>query len=83
MKDGAIFLLSRQVKGDHGESYMQNVTVFASDAKQAQSLVDDQFAVFRKGARGHDRAYQVLPEFSVERVSLEEYKMITAGITNY
>ena len=30
MKDGAIYLLSRQVKGDHGESYMQNVTVFAS-----------------------------------------------------
>jgi len=83
MKDGSIFLLSRQVKGDHGESYMQNVTVFASSAAQAKSLVDDQFSTLRQGARGQERAYQALPKFSVEKVSLEEYKMITAGITTY
>jgi len=83
MKDGSIFLLSRRVKGDHGESYMQNVTVFASDAKQAKSLVDDQFAALRRADRSHERAYQALPEFAVEKVSLEEYKMITAGITTY
>jgi len=83
MKDGAIFLLSRQVQGDHGESYMQNVTVFASDAAQAKSLVDQQFAAFRQADRGHERAYQVLPKFSVEQVKLDEYKMITAGVTQY
>jgi hypothetical protein len=83
MKDGSIFLLSRQVQGDHGESYMQNVTVFASSAAQAKSLVDDQFAAFRLADRGHERAYQPLPKFSVEKVSLDEYKMITAGITTY
>jgi hypothetical protein len=83
MKDGAIFLLSRRVQGDHGESYMQNVTVFASDATQAKSLVDQQFAAFRQTDRGHERAYQVLPKFSVEQVKLDEYKMITAGITTY
>ena len=83
MKDGSIYLLSRQVKGDHGESYMQNVTVFASSAIQAQSLVDDQFAALRKMARGREHAYQPVPKFSVEKVSLEDYKMITAGITTY
>jgi hypothetical protein len=83
MKDGAIYLLSRQVNGDHGESYMQNVTVFANSAAQAESLVDDQFAAFRKGPRGRERAYRRLPKFSVEKVSLDQYKMITAGITTY
>ena len=83
MKQGAIYLLSREVKGDHGEAYMQNVTVFASSAAQAKYLVDDQFAAFRKTARNRERAYQALPEFAVEKVSLEEYKMITAGITKY
>ena len=29
---GAIYILSRKVIGDRGESYMQNVTVFASSA---------------------------------------------------
>jgi hypothetical protein len=83
MKVGAIYLLSRQVKGDHGESYMQNVTVFANSATQAKSLVDDQFAALRKKARMRELAYQALPEFDVEKVSLDEYKMITAGITTY
>jgi hypothetical protein len=83
MKAGAIYLLSRQVNGDHGESYMQNVTVFANSAVQAQSLVDDQFAALRKTARGREHAYQPVPKFSVEKVSLEDYKMITAGITKY
>ena len=81
--DGAIYLLSRQVKGDHGESYMQNVTVFASSAAEAKSLVDQQFAALRNGDRSHERAYQVLPEFDVEKVSLDKHKMITAGITTY
>jgi hypothetical protein len=84
MKDGAIYLLSRQVKGDHGESYMQNVTVFANSTTQAKSLVDDQFAALRKSnGAARDLAYQKLPAFSVEKVSLDAYKMITAGITTY
>ncbi len=83
MKAGAIYLLSRKVNGDHGEPYMQNVTVFANSAAQAQSLVDDQFAALRKTATGRERAYQPVPKFSVEKVSLEDYKMITAGVTKY
>jgi hypothetical protein len=82
MKDGAIYLLSRQVNGDQGESYMQNVTVFAGSAKQALELVDNQFAQIRKVSNTPEPAYQVLPKFAVEKVALDAYKMITAGITS-
>jgi hypothetical protein len=81
MKDGAIYLLSRQVKGEHGEAYMQNVTVFANSSVQARQLVNDQFAQIRKESTSGEPAYQVLPEFDVQKVTLEAYKMITAGIT--
>lgn len=80
MIDGAIYLLSRQVRGDHGESFMQNVTVFASSAAEARSLVAREFAPLRTS---NGTAYQALPEFSVERVPLDAHKMITAGITTY
>jgi hypothetical protein len=83
MIDGAIYLLSRQVQGEHGEQYMQNVSVFASSAAQARSLVNGEFAALRRSGGSSARAYQALPEFSVERVSLDAYKMITAGITAY
>ena len=81
MKDGAIYLLSRRVTGDHGEPYTQNVTVFASSATDARDLVNDQFRRFRQADRTHGRAYLALPEFRVEKVALDEYKMITAGVT--
>jgi hypothetical protein len=82
MKNGAIYLLSRQVKGEHEESYMQNVTVFASSDKQALELVNSQFAQIRKVSKTPQPAYDVLPEFAVEKVTLNAYKMITAGITS-
>ena len=44
MKEGAIYLLSRRVTGDHGEPYMQNVSVFAGSAREAKQIVSDQFA---------------------------------------
>ena len=81
MIDGAIYLLSRQVQGDHGESFVQNVTVFASSAAQARTLVGHEFAALRNSSAAP--AYQVQPAFSVERVSLDAHKMITAGITTY
>jgi len=81
MKDGAIYLLSRRVTGDHGEPYMQNVTVFASSPTNAREIVNDQFRRFRQADRAQGRAYQALPEFRVEKVALDEYKMITAGVT--
>lgn len=81
MKDGAIYLLSRRVTGDHGEPYTQNVTVFASSATDAKQIVNDQFRMLRQGSRGQNHAYQATPEFDVEKVQLDEYKMITAGVT--
>ncbi len=78
MKQGAIYLLSRRVTGDHGEDYMQNVSVFAASARDAKQIVSDQFQLLRKNG---EHAYQALPEFAVEKVSLDNYKMITAGVT--
>ena len=79
--NGAIYLLSRQVTGDHGEAYTQNVTVFASSATNARNIVNDQFRLLRHADRATERAYQALPEFKVEKVALDEYKLITAGLT--
>jgi hypothetical protein len=79
--DGAIYLLSRKVTGDNGEAFMQNVTVFATSASHAKTIVDEQFARLRK--MSEESAYQVLPEFAVDKVSLDKHKMITAGITSW
>ena len=79
--DGSIYLLSRKVTGDVGEAYTQNVTVFATSAEKARALVEEQFARLRRltGTRGH--AYQTLPEFRVDKVALDQHKVITAGVT--
>jgi hypothetical protein len=78
---GHIYILSRKVTGDHGESYMQNVTVFASSPDHARSIVADQFARLRMASQSKENAYQVLPAFVIEKVALDEHKMITAGVT--
>ena len=80
-KDGSIYLLSRQVKGDKGEAFVQNVTVFATSQTHAKALVDEQFARLRRISNSREPAYQVLPEFAVDKVTLDQHKMITAGIT--
>jgi hypothetical protein len=79
---GAIYVLTRKVSGDNGESFMQNVTVFASNSEHARAIVADQFARLRLASRSRERAYQVLPTFAVEKVALDEHKMITAGVTS-
>jgi hypothetical protein len=73
---GAIYLLSRRVEGDNGELFTQNITVYASSPDHATAIVRQQFA------RLKDRAYQSSPDFDVEAVTLDEYKLITAGITS-
>ena len=78
---GAIYILSRKVVGDHGESYMQNVTVFARSPDHARGIVADQFARLRLVSESKENAYQVLPAFAIEKVALNEHKMITAGVT--
>jgi hypothetical protein len=79
--NGSIYLLSREVKGGKGEVYQQNVTVFATSQTHAKAVVNQQFARLRGISNGSEPAYQVLPEFRVEKVTLDDYKMITAGIT--
>jgi hypothetical protein len=78
---GAIYVLTRKVTGDSGESFMQNVIVFASSPDHARSIVNDQFTRLREASRSRELAYQVLPTFTVEKVALDEHKMITAGVT--
>jgi hypothetical protein len=80
-KDGAIYLLSRKINGDKGEVFVQNVTVFATSQTHAKALVEEQFARVRRISNSREPAYQVLPEFAVDKVSLDQHKMITAGIT--
>lgn len=79
---GAIYVLSRKVTGDEGQPFMQNVIVFASSPTHARSIVNDQFTRLRGTSRSKERAYQALPEFAVEKVALDEHKMITAGVTS-
>ena len=80
-KDGAIYLLSREINGDKGEAYTQNVTVFATSTTHAKALVEEQFGRLRRISNGREPAYQLLPECAVDKVTLDQHKMITAGIT--
>ena len=41
----------------------------------------DQFARLRLASQSKEHAYQVLPAFAIEKVALDEHKMITAGVT--
>ena len=81
-KSGSIYLLSRKVTGDTGESFMQNVTVFASNPEHARTIVNDQFTRLRRTSKSKEAAYQAMPTFAVEKVALDEHKMITAGVTS-
>jgi hypothetical protein len=81
-KSGSIYLLSRKVTGDTGESFMQNVTVFASNPEHARSLVSEQFTRLRRASSSKEAAYQELPAFAIVKVALDEHKMITAGVTS-
>ena len=58
-KDGSIYLLSRKIKGDNGEVFMQNVTVFATSQTHAKALVNEQFARLRGISNAQEPAYQV------------------------
>lgn len=78
---GAIFVLSRRVKGDNGEVAMQNVTVYANNADEARAIVNDQFARLRRVSRSPETPYLPTPAFSIETIALDRPKMITAGLT--
>ncbi len=69
------------VEGDSGESYTQNVTVYAASAQDAKNLVNAEFARLRRFSPEKQRPYQATPEWSIEKVALDEAKLITAGLT--
>jgi len=81
LKQGAVWLLSRSVEGDSGESYTQNVTVYATSAQEAKTLVNAEFARLRSFSSDKQRPYLATPEWSIDRVALDKAKLITAGIT--
>lgn len=81
LKRGAVWLLSRAVQGDSGESYTQNVTVYAASADDAKNLVNAEFARLRRFSSDKQGPYLATPEWSVQKVALDEAKLITAGIT--
>jgi hypothetical protein len=43
--------------------------------------VNDQFTRLRMVSRSKEAAYRLLPPFTIEKVDLDEHKMITAGVT--
>ena len=77
--DGAIYVLTRSVQGDQGESFLQNVTVFANSPDQAQALVRAEFAKLRSASAEHP--YRDAPAFSVDRIDLDGHKLLTNHIT--
>ena len=78
--DGAIFVLSRKVRGDDAEEFTQTVTVFADSPSQARGIVERDFAMIRRGGSNR-RAYGTSPAWNVDKVSLDEHKLIMAGVT--
>jgi hypothetical protein len=79
--DGSMYMLSRQIKGDDGTTMMQNVAVFADSPTEANNLVQQQFARLRMTSRDQERAYQTAPAFNIEKITLDQHKVITIGTT--
>ncbi|HEV8603033.1 MAG TPA: hypothetical protein VGQ68_06505 [Gaiellaceae bacterium] len=80
--DGAIYVLSRKVQGSNGEAFMQNVTVFADSPTAARELVNAEFARLRRASKSPERPYLPTPPWQVDKVDLDEAKVITAGLTS-
>jgi hypothetical protein len=79
--NGAIYVLTRKVDGERGASYLQNVTVFAGSADEARALVRDEFARLRTESAAAEHAYRDAPAFQVDRIALDEHKLLAHHIT--
>jgi hypothetical protein len=79
--DGAIYLLTRKVDGDQGESFNQSVAVYAPGPKEAKDLVQQEFSRLRKASKSPERPYQDTPTFEVDQIDLDTYKLLTHWIT--
>jgi hypothetical protein len=79
---GSLFVMTRQVEGDAGESFKQTVTVYARDQKSAKALVWREFDRIRRASGSDERPYLRTPEWtSVQKFTLDEDKLIMQGIT--
>jgi hypothetical protein len=79
--NGAIYILTRNVQGDDGAAFLQNVTVYAGSANEARTLVQKEFAQLRAGSTSPEHPYRDAPAFSVDRIDLDEHKLLTHHIT--
>ena len=79
--NGAIYLLTRKVEGDQGESFNQSVAVFAPGAKEAKELVHQEFSRIRKASQSPEHPYLDTPAFAVDQIDLDTYKLLTHWVT--
>lgn len=79
--DGAIYVLSRDVNGDTGQKYTQTVAVFAGSPTEARGIVSREFASIRRNSRSPERPYAETPDWRIDRVDLDESKVISSVIT--
>jgi hypothetical protein len=79
--EGSIYVLTRKVDGERGAPYLQNVMVFAGSADEARVLVRDEFARLRRQSSSTEHAYRDAPAFDVDRIALDEHKLLTSHIT--
>ena len=76
-----VWLLSREVTGDGGEHYSQNVSVYAGTAREAVGLVAAEFARLGRITGKVEAAYRETPAWTVEQVKLDAPKVLTLGLT--
>ena len=76
-----VWLLSREVTGDGGERYSQNVSVYAGSAPEAVGLVAAEFARLGRITGKVEAAYREAPAWTVEQVKLDAPKVLTLGLT--
>jgi hypothetical protein len=79
--DGAIYLLTRTVEGDQGESFNQSVAVYAQGPREAKELVHQEFSRIRKASKSPEHPYLDAPAFAVDQIDLDAYKLLTHWIT--
>jgi hypothetical protein len=79
--NGAIYMLSRNVAGDRGEPFMQNIAVYATSPAEARAIVMDQFARLRRISASPERAYRDAPDFRIDKIPLDQPKLISLGVT--
>jgi hypothetical protein len=77
----SVWVLSRVVSDGDGDTYKQNVSVYAGSAREAVALVGAEFARLARITGKAEAPYRESPAWSVEEVRLDDPKVITMGLT--